>query len=92
MSTQIRIALVRFYLAELDDAVSTSLCMTLASATTDGTVRAIVFKGSYHGYQDKVPKHTFNGWRMGYNAAAANRTMSDIVAVLASTKKRSSNQ
>lgn len=70
---------VRLYLAELDDAVSTPLCTKLANATTDGMISATVFKGAFHGYQDKVPKHTFNGWRMGHDAAAATKTMNDIM-------------
>lgn len=72
---------VRLYLAELDDAVSTPLCMKLAQITTDRMLTSIVFKGAFHGYQDKVPKHTFNGWRMGYDAAAATATMKDIISI-----------
>jgi len=73
---------VHLYLAELDDAVSTPLCMKLAQRTTDGSLSSIVFKGAFHGYQDKVPRHTFNGWRMGYDAAAATATMKNIISTI----------
>lgn len=79
---------VHLFLAELDDAVSTPLCMKLAEATTDGRTTAIVFKGAFHGYQDKVQKHTFNGWRMGYDAAAATKTMNDILAAISAKASR----
>lgn len=73
---------VHFYLAELDDATSPILCSKLVARFTDGMAKAIVFKGAFHGFEDKVPKHTFNGWRIGYDPKAANSTMRDILSIL----------
>lgn len=74
---------LRLYLAEKDDATSPTLCLAMKTGKTRTTVlEAIVYKNAYHGFEDKVPVHKFNGWRMGYNAEAANGTIRHIRSVL----------
>jgi len=81
---------LRLFLAEQDDATNPKLCLDMvASRKRDALLEAKVFKGAYHGFQDKVPFHKFNGWRMGYNATAATET---IKAITSELKKRQVNR
>lgn len=71
------------FLAEKDDATSPKLCLDMVAGRKRQTLlEAKVFKGAYHGFQDKVPVHKFNGWRMGYNAVAASETIKTITSEL----------
>lgn len=70
---------LKLFLAEQDDATSPKLCLGMVAGRTRQTLfETKVFKGAYHGFEDKVPIHKFNGWRMGYNAAAATETIKAI--------------
>lgn len=72
---------LRLFLAEKDDATSPTLCTTMASAIQRKTLlQTTVYKNAFHGFEDKVPPYKFNGWRLGYNAEAANGTIKGIVA------------
>jgi dienelactone hydrolase len=74
---------IRLFLAEKDDATSPTLCLAMISGRKRQTLlEAKVFKDAHHGFEDKVPLHKFNGWRMGYNAAAATQTINAITAEL----------
>ncbi len=74
---------LRLYLAEKDDATSAPLCLAMKNGLARTTIlEATVYKDAYHGFEDKVPIHKFNGWRMGYNATAANGTLRNILAAL----------
>lgn len=76
---------LRLFLAEQDDATSPKLCLDMVAGRKRQTLlEAKVFKGAYHGFEDKVPFHKFNGWRMGYNAAAATETIKTITSELKS--------
>lgn len=73
---------LHLFLAEKDDATSPKLCMAMVASPRTTAVEAKVFPGAFHGFEDKVPPHKFNGWRMGYNAEAAGGTMKGILAGL----------
>jgi dienelactone hydrolase len=74
---------LRLYLAEKDDATSPTPCLKMKNGLARTTLlEATVYKDAYHGFEDKVPIHKFNGWRMGYNAAAASGTLNGIKAAL----------
>ena len=74
---------LRLYLAEKDDATSPTLCLAMKNGVARTTLlEATVYKDAFHGFEDKVPIHKFNGWRMGYNAVAANGTIAGIISVL----------
>ncbi len=74
---------LRLYLAEKDDATSPTLCLAMKAGMERKTlIEAIVFKDAFHGFEDKVAVHRFNGWRMGYNAAAATQTIKAITSAL----------
>lgn len=84
---------LHLYLAEKDDATSSALCLAmkngLARATT---LEATVYKDAYHGFEDRVPIHKFNGWRMGYNATAATQTIKAISSTLKSHSMQSAGK
>lgn len=74
---------IHLYLAEKDDATSPTLCLTMKNGTARNTpLEATVFKDAFHGFEDRVSIHKFNGWRMGYNAAAATGTLQSITKEL----------
>jgi dienelactone hydrolase len=74
---------IRLYLAEKDDATSPTLCLAMKMGMERTTlVETTVFKDAFHGFEDKVPPYKFNGWRMGYNAAAATGTIKALTSVL----------
>lgn len=74
---------IRLYLAERDDATSPTLCLAMKSGITRTTqLDATVYKDAYHGFEDKIAPYKFNGWRMGYNAAAASGTLNGILTAL----------
>lgn len=74
---------LRLYLAERDDATSPTFCLAMKNGVVRNTLLdATVYKDAYHGFEDRVPIHRFNGWRMGYNAAAATQTIRAIISAL----------
>lgn len=80
---------LKLFLAEQDDATSPKLCLDMVAGRKRQTLlEAKVFKGAYHGFEDKVPFHKFNGWRMGYNAVAATETIKAITSELKSQVQR----
>ena len=74
---------LRLYLAEKDDATSPTLCLAMKNAMARTILlETTVYKDAFHGFEDKVPIHKFNGWRMGHNAVAANGTIAGIISGL----------
>ena len=51
-------------------------------------VQVVMFKGVHHGYEDKTPAYTFNGWRMEYNAMADRVTIDSALAFMKSRELR----
>lgn len=61
-----------------DDANSPDKCKALAEHTRAANhplVRAVIYRTALHGYMDQVPIHQFHGWRMGYDAFAAEDSL-----------------
>lgn len=61
------------FLGEKDDANDPKICKQVRR--NDGPVQIIEFKGAHHGYEDKGPTYTFNGWHMEYNPKADRESM-----------------
>jgi dienelactone hydrolase len=62
---------VRQFLAEKDQACNPTLCVTMAASPRKIPVQTTLFKGAHHGYEDKALPRTFHGYRLAYNAEAA---------------------
>jgi dienelactone hydrolase len=73
---------VRQFLAEKDEACNPVLCTAMAASPRKLAVQTTIFKGAHHGFEDKVPLHVFHGYRLGYNAEAANGTVESILSAL----------
>lgn len=67
-----------------DDANDPAKCEALAKHERPASqpIMLIVYKAAFHGFMDHVKVHKFHGWRLGYNAHAANDTLTVIDAVL----------
>lgn len=67
-----------------DDANDSAKCEALAEheRTASKPIMLIVYRGAFHGFMDHVKVHKFHGWRLGYDAHAANDTLTVIDAVL----------
>jgi dienelactone hydrolase len=73
---------VRQFLAEKDQACNPMLCIAMAASPRKVPVQTMVFKGAHHGYEDKIASQQFNGYRLAYNAEAAEGTIKGIIAAL----------
>jgi dienelactone hydrolase len=69
-----------------DDANSPEKCKALAQhsrATGHPLVKTVVYRTALHGYMDNVPTHIFHGWRMGYDAFAAEDSVRLMIEFMA---------
>lgn len=73
---------VQLFLAEKDEATSPVLCKAMADSPRSIPVKYVIFKGAHHAFEDHVPVHVFQGYHVGYNAAAAQGTINGILAAL----------
>ena len=82
---KLRFALpVTIFVGDKDMAADAQLCAKIDGK--DGFIKAIIFKGVHHGYEDRGPASIFNGWRIEYNQKADEATMNKVLEVIKSPR------